>query len=47
MISPPAQRAMSEQAGATVSETASSHAAYVSCPAVAIAHVAQGSSGQP
>jgi hypothetical protein len=47
MISPPAQRVMSERAGATVSETAGSHAAHVSRPAVAIAHVAQGSSGQP
>ncbi|MGW7366224.1 alpha/beta fold hydrolase [Streptomyces sp. NPDC054841] len=32
MIPPPAQRAMAERAGATVSETAGSHAVYVSQP---------------
>ncbi|MCX4584659.1 alpha/beta fold hydrolase [Streptomyces sp. NBC_01481] len=32
MIPPPAQRAMAERAGATVSETAASHAVYVSQP---------------
>jgi pimeloyl-ACP methyl ester carboxylesterase len=34
MIPPPAQRAMAERAGATVSETPGSHAIYVSQPAV-------------
>jgi len=33
MIPPPAQRAMSERAGATVTETPGSHAVYVSNPA--------------
>ena len=33
MIPPPAQRAMAERAGATVSETPGSHAVYVSRPA--------------
>jgi pimeloyl-ACP methyl ester carboxylesterase len=32
MIPPPAQRAMAERAGATVSETPGSHAIYVSNP---------------
>ena len=32
MIPPPAQRAMAERAGATVSETSGSHAVYVSNP---------------
>ncbi|MHA5053755.1 alpha/beta fold hydrolase [Streptomyces sp. SD15] len=32
MIPPPAQRAMAERAGATVSETAASHSVYVSQP---------------
>ena len=32
MIPPPAQRAMAERAGATVSETPGSHAVYVSQP---------------
>ncbi|MFJ6571001.1 alpha/beta fold hydrolase [Streptomyces sp. NPDC091292] len=32
MIPPPAQRAMAERAGATVSETSASHAVYVSQP---------------
>ena len=34
MIPPPAQRAMAKRAGATVAETAGSHAIYVSNPAV-------------
>ena len=34
MIPPPAQRAMAQRAGATVVETAGSHAVYVSNPAV-------------
>jgi len=33
MIPPPAQRAMAERAGAKVTETAGSHAVYVSKPA--------------
>jgi pimeloyl-ACP methyl ester carboxylesterase len=33
MIPPPAQRAMSERAGATVTEVAASHSVYVSQPA--------------
>jgi len=33
MIPPPAQRAMAERAGATISETSGSHAVYVSRPA--------------
>jgi hypothetical protein len=33
MIPPPAQRAMAERAGATVSEVAGSHAIYESQPA--------------
>jgi hypothetical protein len=32
MISPPAQRAMAERAGATVSEAAGSHSIYLSRP---------------
>jgi hypothetical protein len=32
MIPPPAQRAMSERAGATVAEIGASHAVYVSQP---------------
>ena len=32
MIAPPAQRAMSKRAGATVKEVAGSHAVYVSNP---------------
>jgi pimeloyl-ACP methyl ester carboxylesterase len=32
MIPPPAQRAMAERAGATVTETPGSHAVYVSSP---------------
>lgn len=41
MIPPPAQRAMSERAGATVSETPGSHAVYVSRPATVAAVIAQ------
>jgi pimeloyl-ACP methyl ester carboxylesterase len=41
MIPPPAQRAMAERAGATVTETPGSHAVYVSNPAAVAAVVAQ------
>jgi pimeloyl-ACP methyl ester carboxylesterase len=41
MIPPPAQRAMAERAGASVSETPGSHAIYVSNPAVVAAVIAQ------
>ena len=41
MIPPPAQRIMSERAGATVTETAGSHAVYVSDPAAVAAVIAQ------
>jgi pimeloyl-ACP methyl ester carboxylesterase len=41
MIPPPAQRAMSERAGSTVTETPGSHAIYVSNPAAAAAVIAQ------
>ena len=41
MIPPPAQRAMAERAGATVSETPGSHAVYVSNPAAVAAVIAQ------
>ncbi|GAA1912979.1 alpha/beta hydrolase [Streptomyces durmitorensis] len=41
MIPPAAQRAMSERAGAIVSETPGSHAVYVSRPAVVAAVIAQ------
>jgi pimeloyl-ACP methyl ester carboxylesterase len=37
MIPPPAQRAMSERAGSTVTETPGSHAVYVSDPAAVAA----------
>jgi pimeloyl-ACP methyl ester carboxylesterase len=40
MIPPPAQRAMAERAGATVSEAPGSHAIYVSQPAVVAAVIA-------
>ena len=40
MIPPPAQRAMSERAKATVTETPGSHAVYVS-PAVVAAVISQ------
>lgn len=41
MIPPPAQRAMSERASSTVTETAGSHAVYVSNPAVVAAVIVQ------
>src|SRR3989449_2264683 len=41
MIPPPAQRAMSERAGSTVVEVASSHAVYVSQPAALAALIEQ------
>ena len=41
MIPPPAQRAMSERAGSTVTETPGSHAIYVSNPAAVAAVIAQ------
>jgi hypothetical protein len=41
MIPPPAQRAMAERAGATVTETPGSHAVYVSDPAAVAAVIAQ------
>ena len=41
MIPPPAQRAMAERAGATVTEEAGSHAIYVSKPHVVAALIAQ------
>ncbi len=41
MIPPPAQRAMSERAKATVTETSASHAIYVSQPAVVAAVITQ------
>ncbi|HMG29973.1 MAG TPA: alpha/beta hydrolase, partial [Jiangellaceae bacterium] len=41
MIPPPAQRAMSERAGATVTETPGSHAVYVSNPAAVAGLIAQ------
>jgi pimeloyl-ACP methyl ester carboxylesterase len=45
MIPPPAQRAMSERAGSTVVEAASSHAIYVSQPAAVVALIEQAASG--
>jgi pimeloyl-ACP methyl ester carboxylesterase len=45
MIPPPAQRAMSERAKATVTETSASHAVYVSQPAVVAAVIAQAAQG--
>jgi pimeloyl-ACP methyl ester carboxylesterase len=41
MIPPPAQRAMAERAGSTVTETAGSHAIYVSQPAAVAALIRQ------
>jgi pimeloyl-ACP methyl ester carboxylesterase len=41
MIPPPAQRAMAERAGATVTEVQGSHAVYVSNPAAVAAVIAQ------
>ncbi|MCX5112345.1 alpha/beta hydrolase [Streptomyces sp. NBC_00378] len=45
MIPPTAQRAMSERAGATVTETPGSHAVYVSRPAVVAAVIARAARG--
>ncbi|MFJ2958474.1 alpha/beta fold hydrolase [Streptomyces sp. NPDC087270] len=45
MIPPPAQRAMSERANSTVTETPGSHAVYVSRPAVVAAVIAQAAEG--
>ena len=44
MIPPPAQRVMSERAGATVTETAASHSVYVSQPAAVAAVIKQAAS---
>jgi pimeloyl-ACP methyl ester carboxylesterase len=44
MIPPPAQRAMSERAGSTVTEVAGSHAIYVSQPAAVSALITQAAS---
>jgi len=44
MIPPPAQRAMSERAGSTVTEVAGSHAIYVSKPAAVAALITQAAS---
>ena len=41
MIPPPAQRQMSQRAGATVVEVAGSHAVYVSKPQAVAALIAQ------
>ena len=41
MIPPPAQRAMAERTGATVTETPGSHAVYVSNPAVVAGLITQ------
>ncbi|GAA1390399.1 alpha/beta hydrolase [Catellatospora chokoriensis] len=46
MIPPPAQRAMSERAGATVSEVGGSHAVYVSNPAAVAALVKRAAAGR-
>jgi hypothetical protein len=45
MIPPAAQRAMSERAKATVTETPRSHAVYVSRPAVVAAVISQAAQG--
>jgi pimeloyl-ACP methyl ester carboxylesterase len=45
MIPPPAQRAMSERAGATVVEAVGSHAIYVSQPAEVAELIVQAASG--
>jgi hypothetical protein len=42
MIPPTAERAMSERAKATVTETPASHAVYVSQPTVVAAVITQG-----
>jgi hypothetical protein len=41
MIPPPAQRAMSERAGSTVTEAPGSHSIYLSKPAAVAALIAQ------
>jgi pimeloyl-ACP methyl ester carboxylesterase len=46
MIPPSAQRAMSERAKAKVTETAGSHAVYVSRPAVVAAFISQAAQGR-
>lgn len=43
---PPAQRAMAERAGATVSETAGSHAIYVSQPAAVAELIKKAAAGK-
>ncbi|MEV0283654.1 alpha/beta hydrolase [Kribbella sp. NPDC050820] len=45
MIPPPAQRAMSERAGSTVTEVAGSHSVYVSQPAAVAAVIVQAAEG--
>ncbi|MBG0851812.1 alpha/beta hydrolase [Streptomyces spinoverrucosus] len=45
MIPPPAQRAMAERAGATVTETGGSHAVYVSKPGEVAALIKQAAAG--
>jgi pimeloyl-ACP methyl ester carboxylesterase len=47
MIPPPAQRAMSKRAGATVAEVAGSHAIYVSQPAAVAELIAKAAKGTP
>jgi pimeloyl-ACP methyl ester carboxylesterase len=47
MIPPPAQRAMSERAGATVTEVAGSHAIYVSKPQVVADLIKQAATVRP
>ncbi|MER5437823.1 alpha/beta hydrolase [Streptomyces sp. NPDC002790] len=46
MIPPPAQRAMAERTGATVSETPGSHAVYVSRPTIVSAVITQAAEGR-
>jgi len=45
MIPPPAQRAMSQRAGSTVTEHPGSHAIYVSQPAAAATLIAEAAEG--
>lgn len=45
MIPPPAQRAMSQRAGATVTEVAASHSVYVSQPAAVASLIEQAAAG--
>jgi pimeloyl-ACP methyl ester carboxylesterase len=47
MIPPPAQRAMSERAGSTVTEVVGSHAIYLSQPAAVAALIEQAASAVP